>query len=122
MMYRAGEPEEEEQEERKEKKEERKEGRKTGEERAIGEDRGKKGGGGDKDGRFKTLEDETANDFHGRIITTPFVFCSGDKSLVDNVSMKEVSFPSFSFSSLRGNISFLNSSAFLARRLMVRRL
>lgn len=80
-------------------------------------------GGGDKDGRFKTLEDETANDFHGRIITTPFVFCSGDKSLVDNVSMKEVSFPSFSFSSLRGNISFLNSlSAFLARRLMVRRL
>ena len=53
-----------------------------------------KGPGG---GRFKTL-DETASDSAERIITTPFVFCPRDKSLVDNVSMKKSHFLSFSLS------------------------
>lgn len=86
MMYRAGELEEEEEEEKK--------GRK---ENWRGKDDWRRSR--EKGGRFKTLEDETANDFHGRIITTPFVFCPGDKSLVDSVSMREVSFPFFLFSS-----------------------
>lgn len=81
--------------------------RRAGRRRGRKKKEGRKTGGGkddwrrsrEKGGRFKTLEDETANDFHGRIITTPFVFCPGDKSLVDSVSMREVSFPFFLFSS-----------------------
>ena len=78
MMYRAGEPEEQEEEEEEEKR--RKENWRRVED-------------------LKHSTTKTANDFHGRIITTPFVFCPGDKSLVDSVSMREVSFPSFPFSS-----------------------